>query len=511
MEIADLIAQNPWWKDPLAIESDPRILESDAAGIPWISRMKVHIHTDRDRIYTLRGPRQVGKTTLVKLLVRELLLGAAPTGPKPSPGGASGGHPPRSVFYFSCDMLRDERELKEVIELYLDFSDRPTTPDRRYIFIDEVSSVGNWEKAIKYLVDAGRLGKCVMVLTGSHSLEIRHSIERLPGRRGEGQGNDLLNKVLLPMKFSEYVKTLDPRLRKEMAGTLYSPRETRLASIFDLFEGRLGKEMLDDYRLYEKDIQRHLDGYLTTGGTIRAIEEFHSRDTIHNLTYEIYIRSLIGDMARWRYRENITRQVLRSVMEKMTTSVSLQSIAEENEIGSHNTVSSYLSALEDSYVVNNIYQMELHKDGPSAKRSRKVYFVDPFIYHAVDGWVHGDSDYFRHSEDTLRDPTVRSRLVEMVVADHLIRFAYRLKHSDVFSHHDCLFFWRKRGSDREVDFVLRHDGKLFPLEVKYRSQVRRRDLTNLFTFRKGILASRNSVDTYGRYAIVPVGLVLMLI
>lgn len=48
------------------------------------------------------GPRQVGKTTVLKILVHDLLKQ----------------RDPRSVFYYSCNELSDYRELGEVLDNY---------------------------------------------------------------------------------------------------------------------------------------------------------------------------------------------------------------------------------------------------------------------------------------------------------------------------------------------------------------------------------------------------------
>jgi len=99
----------------------------------------------------------------------------------------------------------------------------------------------------------------------------------------------------------------------------------------------------------------------------------------------------------------------------------------------------------------------------------------------------------------------------MVVLGHLLRCAYNLNPSDVFSHHEHLFFWRKKKTDREVDFVLKQAGELFPIEVKYRESVDRKDLANLFSFGRGVLVSKNRFDVYKAYSTIPVETFLMLV
>ncbi|MHC1599482.1 MAG: ATP-binding protein, partial [Candidatus Methanospirareceae archaeon] len=161
---------NLWWRDPSEIFNDEKIKEFEAATIQWKPRIRYYINFDKDKIYTLRGPRQVGKTTLIKLMIKDLL---------------TGGEDSKSIFYYSCDLVTNEKELFEVINEYLDWA-LTFRLDRKYIFLDEISSVKDWEKGLKYLVDAGILKNTSVILTGSHSIDIKHSIERLPGRRGEG-------------------------------------------------------------------------------------------------------------------------------------------------------------------------------------------------------------------------------------------------------------------------------------------------------------------------------------
>lgn len=68
------------------------------------------------------------------------------------------------------------------------------------MFLDEISSVNNWQKSIKYLYDTGRLENAFVVLTGSSSYNLKKSSERLPGRREFGK-----DIVYLPVSFKEYI------------------------------------------------------------------------------------------------------------------------------------------------------------------------------------------------------------------------------------------------------------------------------------------------------------------
>src|SRR3990172_9551321 len=71
MELATLARQNPWWADPARIRDDFVLAALASQPIRWTPRLLHRFRFDRDRVYTLRGPRQVGKTTSVKVLVRD--------------------------------------------------------------------------------------------------------------------------------------------------------------------------------------------------------------------------------------------------------------------------------------------------------------------------------------------------------------------------------------------------------------------------------------------------------
>jgi len=69
----ELTDQNPWWRDKTAIDQDRSIAAWKASNVPWNPRLQHTFQLDTDLVYTFRGPRQVGKTTLTKLMIKDLL------------------------------------------------------------------------------------------------------------------------------------------------------------------------------------------------------------------------------------------------------------------------------------------------------------------------------------------------------------------------------------------------------------------------------------------------------
>lgn len=500
MDLQVLIEQNPWWVDPKRIDEDPQIKEFDNSPVRWVPRIKRYFHLDRDVIYTLRGPRQVGKTTLLKIIIRDLLKEVSPF----------------RILYFTVDMLSDNKELVDLITTYQEYLDGMGVDGRRYILLDEISSVEQWVKAIKYLADTGRLKNSTLILTGSHSLDIKEASERLPGRRGEGDGP--VNKIMMPMKFSEYVETLRPDIRRGVE-LLRLSNEEKNELILKLLEGEVEGRLLSALP-YMGELRGLFERYLLTGGVIRPIVDLSRSEAageprIRNEVYEIYVRTVIGDLAEWGFRESVGKRILKAVIRTMATPVSHHAIAKETEIGSHNTVMRYLEGFESSFLLNLFYIYQMDRSMPNYRKAKKIYFSDPFIFHAIRGWAYGYGNYFSSSREVMMDEEWRGRLVEMVAGGHLIRLLYRIRPSDVFTHHENIFYWRgKRGGGREseVDFVLKHNSTLIPVEVKYRKSIRSEDLRGLKRFGGGILLTHEGdIKVYGKITAIPVELFLSLI
>jgi predicted AAA+ superfamily ATPase len=81
-------------------------------------------------VFTLLGPRRVGKSTTVKSHIRDLVVG---------------GYPARRIVFYICDLLADAQELAAFLERIYD----EARPDGAlagedvpyYLFLDEVQAV----------------------------------------------------------------------------------------------------------------------------------------------------------------------------------------------------------------------------------------------------------------------------------------------------------------------------------------------------------------------------------
>lgn len=497
MSYSELSVWNPWWKKIEEIETDPRIKDWKESSFKWQPRLG-ETFEDKDIIYVLRGPRRVGKTTLLKLKIKNLL---------------QQGVPPENIFYYPCDALDSPRQLVSVIDFYLTRIKKSN--GRAYLMIDEVAMLKDWQRGIKLLIDAGKVENCTCILTGSHSIDLRKASESLSGRRGDvyklRYGTP--DKILLPAKFSEYVETREKNLRQTFRELWLLPIHRRKELLLKLAMGNIPIE-IERLMFYSNELEILLDEYLVTGGIPQAANEYISTRKISENTYETFVSFLIRDISRWGANENYARQIVRRIIETLCSRVSWNSLKENTEVSDHKTVESYVNILKDSFIVSYIYQLNIDKDSPFYQKEKKIYFQDPFIFHACRSWVYGRKA-FESSLEFLESAENKSKLVECIVCNHIIRFMFNLFPSSLFDPSNYIFYWR--GKKRELDFAFKLDEKYISIEVKYSSKIQKRDAFGIYDFIKtgrayqfGLIISKDTLKVDSEYIEVPAYLFLLL-
>jgi predicted AAA+ superfamily ATPase len=186
----------------LFVKRDPHLKELQKQLLVHRSCLLDKFPRRQPGIYTIGGGRQVGKTTLMKQWMADLL---------------QNGIAPERIVYFTGELIDDHHSLVRLITETLD--EMPNT-DLRYIILDEVTYIRHWDKGIKYLADAGILENLVMFLTESDLVIIKEARMRFPGRRGTAGTVDF---HLYPLSFFETVK-LKARFASEKLDQLMNSR-----------------------------------------------------------------------------------------------------------------------------------------------------------------------------------------------------------------------------------------------------------------------------------------------
>jgi len=497
MSTGELSYWNEWWKTGKVPEKDANISDWNESSFKWKPRLSKTIENE-EVIYVLRGPRRVGKTTLVKLRIRSLL---------------EEGVSPENVFYFPCDAIETPKQLKTVIDNYLDQQRRQG--EWAFLFLDEISMLMDWQKTVKILYDAGRFENCTVILTGSHSIDLRKGSESLSGRRGkiEKLKYRTPDKVLLSAKFSEYVETLDTILANEIKGQWLLSLQNRKNMICELVNGRIPSE-LKRLALFTKELELLLDQYMLTGGISQAINQYVSKRKIAEDSYSIFVNLMVREICRWNHEEHYTRQILRRIFEVLSSTISWNQLKEGTDVKDSKTAESYVNVLRDSFVIAYYYKLNTDKASPEFTSNKKIYFQDPFIFHACRAWTYG-KNAFDLSQKFLSTPEDKSKLVECLVGNHLSRFMFNLSPSTLYDPSNYVYYWSN--DKREVDFAIDLDGKFVPIEVKYSDNIQKDDAKGIWDFMKtgrshdfGIITSKNRLEIGKNYVVVPLSILLLL-
>ncbi|GAB4320528.1 MAG: ATP-binding protein [Promethearchaeota archaeon] len=458
VDVEDLAIQNPWWEDPTTIDLDELVREALLKDPPVLPTLDV------SKNVAYFGPRQVGKTTSIKLTIRDLLLNQRVD--------------PRNICYFSCDLLESKTDVANVVRA---FNQLATGAARKYLFLDEVTSVPEWEKGVKFVLDSGLCRGASLVVTGSSAAFLRRGTERMPGR-------DVKVKQILPLGFRNYVHYFGgANLREVLGGTtnflLGSPPSLKLADLVD------GARQLGPFI---RSLNQLFDAYLKTGGYFKPIYELRETGRISRQTHQIYVNWVLGEAARLNLAPTLCRQVAASILENYGSSFSLNSVAKRTSIGSHKTVDRYLEKLQELMLVNQVRAVEVATLKPVYRKNRKAYFTDPFLGRAMHHWTRG------------RDwPADRvSLLVEGVVAEELAR----LHRQNLDVDH---FLWYFRGA-KEVDFVV-NLGEVTGVEVKWRQRVSMSDFSSPRVFQNRLVLSKRDLILDEETKVVPVSIFLALL
>ncbi|MEW5996486.1 MAG: ATP-binding protein [Candidatus Micrarchaeota archaeon] len=406
MRIEDITAQNPWWKNPGWEKEDKHLKQ--LANYAYVYERTEYI-PEKKGATVVYGPRQVGKTTWIKQAISKLLeKGMAET---------KAIRKPESIFYINAEMIKDRFELYETIKLVNGLY------NPAHIFIDEISAVDDWERAIKALSDEGLFEGKYAVLTGSSSINIMKKAERLPGRMAEGQ-----------YKFRYY-----PLSFREVAA-LY---------------GITAKKPEDAAARMDK-LNPLLHRYFLHGGFVRAMNALHSKGSLSEELFSIYSAWIDGELAKEKRSPETATLVMDGVADALTNEVSWSSLARGVN---HVTVSEYVELLRNMFVLD---YLEKHKRaGAGAPRNKKIYFTDPFIY-----WVALFKSRKINSIGLANlDSATMGRLAEMSAYSAIVHHMDRKTCENDFDIRRYAHFEKGRGG--EIDFIVNYGKKTVKLECKF--------------------------------------------
>jgi len=351
--------------------------------VPFIFRVAFGLDElpKQEGVILIRGARQYGKSTWLEGQIQQTIERFGPG----------------TAYYLNGDELPDDRALGEAIrELLPLFGPRAKV---RRLFIDEITAIDRWEKALKILLDAGELRGVLVVTTGSRAADLRRGSERLPGRKGKLKRTAYL---FTPLSFREF---------------------SRVA------KASLGKNVLP--------------AYILSGGSPVACGELAARGRIPEYVIEMTRDWLCGEFARTgRGRAPLTA-VCQCIHRFAATPVGQAKLAREAGLANNTAASQYIELLMDLLCVASAWPWDEARRRANRRRPCKFHFINLL---AAVAW---GPERIRSIRDYQNLPTQeQGKMIEWLIAQELWRRA-------AIRGEDCpeeMLFWQSKAN--EINFVL---------------------------------------------------------
>jgi len=365
---------------------------------------------ERKEIIAIKGPRQAGKTTLLKIL-KEYLITQKNISPS-------------SIIYITFedrDILDAfSKDPKEFIGSYL-----AKEPDSKFYFlIDEFQYLEDGGQKLKLLYDTYENVK--FIITGSSSLEItEHTAKYLVGR--------VFSFYLYQFSFLEYLQTKPKNMQN-----VYEEASKRINDFLDR-----GKSLGVKEDIFVKDFSHSFEDFIIFGGYPEVIKakDFETKRIILKNIYDTYITKDIVGLLRIKDVSGF-RTVVSLLANQIGNLLNLQTLASDS--GSYfRQLKQYLSILEETFIIRNL-KPHFKNRTTELKKNPKVYFIDT----GLRNWTINNFNKLEIRADV-------GNLVENVVLSSLYE-----------KGNEEIRYWRTLGQ-AEVDFILKHPDKIIPVEVKY--------------------------------------------
>jgi predicted AAA+ superfamily ATPase len=465
-----ILEQNPWWTSQNWRLSDPHLRLFDAQPVRLAADFVARLDLRSPAIHILRGPRQVGKSTDLKLLVERAL---------------TEGIDARSIVYVALDLLegRHLSEMAATVRRALDLADRRAPG---LLLLDEVTAVKGWQTAVKSLWDQGLIREDLVVCTGSSAIDLqRDAAERLPGRRRGG-----LDHLVLPQSFGAFAHAIDSDIP-------LSPGLT----VADL-SGSDGEALLREMRLYAPALAAALERYLRFGGLPAAVAEAAggAREPSAEVKRVLW-DSLLRELQRRGASIPAAHALLERVVRSLGAKVSWSGMARETGVPlgrgasppNHVTLRDYMELLAAGYFLFIAYFWRSGSQNNEISKDKKVFFADPLLHTIA-----------LESAPGLRIDT--SALVENAVGIALLRrYEPHERLIESFVLPERLHIWQTaRGG--EIDFVCGPRLALDLVEVKYRENPSLSAAAAAARAQPGrpvAMATKNTLLVSDRYTLLP--------
>ena len=282
-----------------------------------------------DEFFILYGARQVGKTTLLKMLEAKLKENG------------------EISYFFDLENIQYLTDFDKNPENILSYVSIPENK-RIFIFIDEIQYLQNPSNFIKYLYDHYK-DRIKIICTGSASLEIKSKIQdSLVGRHYAFR--------IHPLSFFEFL-------------------EFKQASIHQLDMSKITENQKNEMHTY-------LEEFLLYGGMPAVVlkkSKEEKKKLLHSYV-QTYIQkdirsiTVISDIVKYNY-------LMKMIASQSANLLNINNLAENLSIA-YSTAKRYVSILKHTHIIQLVppYLQSVHKQ---IRKMEKVFFYDTGVRNAL--------------------------------------------------------------------------------------------------------------------------------
>src|SRR3989338_6332220 len=368
----------------------------------------------RKEFLAITGPRQAGKTTFLELVKQHLIK---------------------------------DKKFKESQIVIVSFEDRkaltqfeadPAAFVRSYIpqgmksemvlMLDEFQYADQGGQKLKLVYDTVKGVK--VIITGSSSLEINAQI-------GKYMVGRILSFHLAPFSFGEFLRSRNVRLEK-----IYADHREKLWT-FILRGKRINLKEGED--LFFENLVQDYEFYAVWGGypAVLLSRTDRERTKVLNDLFNNYVLKDVKGLLSLATDRNLLLldRYLAAQMGNITVYQNLSQVSGLD----HRQLKKHLNILKETFICDEVRPYFTNRQKELSK-NHKIYF-----------WDLGFRNHLLENMGSLEKRPDSGAMIENVAYVHL---------SHARNEGGTLNFWRTK-SGAEVDFILRLQGGLIPLEVKY--------------------------------------------
>ena len=389
--------------------------------------------TSLPQMVSVTGPRRVGKTTLLRQCIQQLIAES------PDPVAQS-----QRILYFSMDdpaldlpgVSRDQF-FNELVAAAVESANTGAT----YLFLDEIQRFPRWELYLKKYYDLKTPVK--FVVSGSAASPIfKKSRESLLGR--------IKDFHVLPFSYREWRYLVVGDI---VGSTLWilgnGMRERSLQGMIEMLNS-----FIDHFNTYFID-QSQVTRFLFDGG-FPEVWQLPTPEAKQTYLYQNQVERVIFEdllvAAEFRKPEMLRRFYL-GLLKDPGRENNIAQVSKALELD-RRTVESYFPLLEATDLVWRLHKHTSTKATPKAGNF-KTYLVDLAVRNAVMKLT---------QEQMAQDAALMGHYAENVVANHLRRWPGLVE----------LGYWRQ--ASEEIDFIVDLGASQIAVEVKYRNELQHKDV-----------------------------------